>query len=172
MSDSLQRHESQHVRPPCPSPTPGVYPNSRPPSLWCHPTVSSSVIPFTCCLQSFPASWSFPWSQFLITGRQYWSFSFSISPSSEHSGLVSLRMDCFDLLEVQGTLKNILQHPSLKSSILQHLAFFMVQLSHPYMTTRKTIALTRWTFVRKIVSLLFNMLSKLVKAFFPRSKYL
>ena len=102
---------------------------------------------------------------------KYWSFSFSISPSNEYSGLISF-IDLFDLLAVQGTPKSLLQHHSLKASILQCSAFFMVQLSHPYMTTGKTIALIRWTFVCKIMSLLFNMLSRLFIAFLPRSKYL
>ena len=103
---------------------------------------------------------------------KYWSFSFSISPSKEHPGLFSFRMAWLDLLVVQGTLKSLLQHHSSKASILQCSAFFTFQLSHPYMTTGKTIALTRWTFVGKIMSLLFNMLSKLVIAFLPRSKHL
>ena len=103
---------------------------------------------------------------------KYWSFSFSISPSNEYSGLISFRMDWFDLLAVQGTLKSLLQHHSIKASILQHSALFIVQLSHPYMTTGKTIALTRRTFVGKVMSLLFNMLSRLVIAFLPRSKHL
>ena len=94
---------------------------------------------------------------------KYWNLSFSISPSNEYSGLISFRMDCFDLLAVQGTLKSLLQHHSSKASIIRHTAFFMVQLSHPYMTPGKTIALTRWTFVGKIMSLLFNMLSRLVR---------
>ena len=102
----------------------------------------------------------------------YWSFSFSNSPSNEYSGLISFRIDWFDLLTVQGTLKSLLQHHSSKASILQHSAFFIVQLSHPYMTTGKTIALTRWTFVGKVMSLLFNMLSRLVITFLPRSKHL
>ena len=101
-----------------------------------------------------------------------WSFSFSISPSSEYSGLIYLRMGCFDLLAVQGTLKSLLQHHSSKASNLRHSAFFIVQLSHPYMTTGKTIALTRRTFVDKVMSLLFNMLSRLVITFLPRSKCL
>ena len=101
-----------------------------------------------------------------------WSFSFSVSPSSEYSELISFRMDCLDLLAVQGTLKSLLQHHSSKASILQHSAFFTVQLSHPYMTTGKTIALTRWTFVGKVMSLLFSTLSRLVIAFLPRSKHL
>ena len=103
---------------------------------------------------------------------KYWSFSFSISPSKEHSGLISFRMDCLDLLAVQGTLKSLLQHHSSKASILRRSAFFIVQLSHPYTTTGKTIALTRWTFVGKVMFLLFNMLSRLVIAFLPRSKHL
>ena len=103
---------------------------------------------------------------------KYWSFSFSISPSNEHSELISFRMDWLDLLAVQGTLKSHLQHHSSKASILWHSAFFIVQLSHPYMTTRKTIALTRQTFVGKVMSLLFNMLSTLVTTFLPRSKRL
>ena len=102
---------------------------------------------------------------------KYWSFSFSISPSNEHSGLI-FRMDWLDLLAVQGTLKSLLQHHSSKASILQHSAFYTVQLSHPYMTTGKTIALTRRTFVGKVMSLLFNMLSRLVITFLPRSKHL
>ena len=101
---------------------------------------------------------------------KYWSFSFSISPSNEYSGLISFRMGWLDLLAVQGTLKSFLQHHSSKTSILQHSAFFMVQLSHPYMTTGKTVALTRWTFVGKVMSLLFNMLSRLIIKFSPRSK--
>ena len=103
---------------------------------------------------------------------KYWSFSFSIGPSNEHPGLISFRMDWLDLLAVQGTLKSLLQHYSSKVSILRHLAFFIVQLSHPYVTTGKTIVLTRWTFVGKVMSLLLNMLSRLVIAFLPRSKCL
>ena len=107
-----------------------------------------------------------------IRWLKYWSFSFSISPSNEYSGLISLRMDWFDLLAVQGTLKSLQQHHSSKASILRGSALLMVQLSHLYMTTGKTIALTRWTFVGKVRSLLFNMLSRLVTAFLPRSKHL
>ena len=109
-------------------------------------------------------------SALLIRWPTYWSFSFSISPSNKHPGLISFRMDWLDLLAVQGTLKSLLQHHSSKVSILQHSAFFLVQLSHPYMTTGKTITLTRWTFVDKVMSLLFNMLSRLVITFLPRSK--
>ena len=107
-----------------------------------------------------------------IRWPKYWSFSFSISPSNEYSGLTSFRMDRLDLLAVQGTLKSLLQHHSSKASILRHSAFFTVQFSHPYMTTRKAIALTRWTFVGKVKSLLFNTLSRLVIGFLPRSKCL
>ena len=107
-----------------------------------------------------------------IRWPKYWSFSFNISPSNEHPGLVSFRMDWSDLLAVQGTLKSLLQHHSSKASILQCLAFFIVQFSHPYMSTGKTIAFTRWTFVDKVMSLLFNMLSRFVITFLPRSKCL
>ena len=102
---------------------------------------------------------------------KYWSFSFNISPSSEHPGLISFRMDWLDLLAVQETLKSLLQHRSSKASIFRHPAFFIVQLSYPYMTTEKTIALTRWTFVGKVMSLLFNILSRLVITFLPRSNH-
>ena len=107
-----------------------------------------------------------------IRWPKYWSFSFNISPSNEHPGLISFRMDWLDLLAVQGTLESLLQHYNSKASILRHSAFFTVQLSYPYMTTGKTIALTRWTFVGKVTSLLFNMLPRLVIAFLPRSKHL
>ena len=107
-----------------------------------------------------------------IRWPKYWSFSFSIIPSTEYSGLISFRMDWLDLLAVQGTLKSILQHHSSKASILWHSAFFIVQLSHPYTTAGKTIALTRWTFIVKVMSLVFNMLSRLVRAFLSRSKCL
>ena len=170
MSDSLQPHGLQHARHPCLSPTPGACPNSRLLSQWCYPTITSSVIPFSSCLQSFPASGSFPMSQSLrIKWPKYWSFSFSISPSNEYSGLISFRIDWFDLLVVQGTLKSLLQHHSSKTLILRCSAFFIVQLSHPYMTTGKAIAFIRWTFVGKVMSLLFNMLSRLVIAFLLRS---
>ena len=171
MADSLWPHGLQHARPPSPSPTPvQVYSNSCPLSWWCHPTISSSVIPFSSCLQSFPASGSFQMSVLHIRWPKYWSFSFSISPCNEHSGLISFRIDWFDILSVQGTLKSLLQLHSSKASVLQCSAFFTVQLSYPYMTTGKTIALTRWTFVGKVMSLLFNMLSRLVITFLPRSK--
>ena len=130
-------------------------------------------MPFSSRLQSFPAIRAFSNESVLhIRWPKYWSFRLSISPSSEYSGLISFRMDWLDLLAVQGTLKSLLQHHSSKASILWHSAFFIVQLSHPHMTTGKTIALTRRTFVGKVMSLLFNMLSRLVIAFLPRSKHL
>ena len=138
-SCSLRPHEPQHARPPCPSPTPGVHPNPCPLSWLCHPTISSSVVTFPSCPQSFPASGSFSESAFCIRWPKYWSFSFSISSSNEHPGLISFRMDWLDLLAVQGTLKSVLQHHSSKASILWCSAFFIVQLSHPYMTTGKTL---------------------------------
>ena len=130
-----------------------------------------------CCLlllpSIFPSMRVFPNESALrIRWPKYWSFSFSISPSNEYSGLVSFRIDWFDLLAVRGTLKSLLQHHSSKASILWHSAFFMVQLSHPYMTTGKTIPLIRRTFVGKVIFLLFNMLSRLVIPFLPRSKCL
>ena len=242
VSDSLQPHAPQHTRPPCPSTTPGVYPNSCPLSRWCHPTISSSVVTFLFCPQSFPASGSFQMSQLFASGGQnigvsastsdiciqfssvqslsrvqlfatpwiaacqaflsitnsqnlpklmsiesvmssshlilrrtllflppippsirvfsnestlciswpkYWSFSFSISPSNEHPGLISFRMSRLDLLAVQGTLKSLLQHHRSKASILRHSAFFTVQLSHLYMTTGKSIGFTRQTLLAK-----------------------
>ena len=127
--------------------------------------------PFSSCPQSVPAAGSFQMSQFFASSPKYWSFSF-ISPSNEHPGLIPFRMDWLNLLAVQGTLKSLLQHHSSKASILQHSVFFIVQLSHPYMTTGKTIALTRQTFVGKAISLLFNMLSRLLITFLPKSKYL
>ena len=147
MSDSLQPHGLQHTRPSCPLPTPGVHPNSCPLSQWCHPTISSSVVPFSSHLQTFPASGSFRMSQLFVSGGQ--SFSFNISPSNEHSGLISFKMDWLDFLVVQGTLKSLLQYHSSKALVLWHSAFFIVQLSHPYMTTGKTIALIKRTFVGK-----------------------
>ena len=144
MSDSLQPHGLQHARPPCPSPTPGVYSNSCLLSQWCHSTILSSVVPLFSHLQFFPAC----------------------------SGLISFRMDWLDLLAIQGTLKSLLQHHSSKASVLWCSAFFIVQLLHPYVTTERTIALIRWTFGGKVMSLLFNMLSRLVISFLPRSNHL
>ena len=158
---------------PCPSPTPGTCSDSCPLSQWCHLTISSSVIPFSLCLQSTSLRVFSMESVLCLRWPKYWSFSFSISPSNEYSGLISFRMDWFNFLAVQGTLKSHLQHHSTKLSILLCSAFFIVQLSHPYMTTGKATALTRWTFVSKpIMSLLFNMLSRLVITFLPRCKCL
>ena len=138
VTDSLWPHGLQYARFPCPTPTPGVYSNSCPLSQWCHPTILSSVIPFSSCLQYFPASGSFPMSQFFAScGQSIGSFSFSISPSNEYSELISFRMDWLDLLAVQGTLKSLLQHRSSKASFLQCSVFFMVQISHPYRLLEK-----------------------------------
>ena len=155
----------------CPSPTPRVYPNSGPSSRWCHPAISFSVVPFSSCPQFLPESGSFPISQHCMRWPKYWSFSFSISPSNEHPGLISFRIDWLGLLAVQGILKSLLQHHSSKALILWCSVFFTVQLSHPHMTTGKPIALTRQTFVGQVLSLLFNMLSRLVITFFPRSVF-
>ena len=136
-------------------------------------SISYSASLFSFCLQSFPASGFFSNELSVhIRWPKYWSFSFSISPSNKYSGLIFLRIDWFDLLTLQGTLKSLLQHHSSKASILWHSALFIVQLSYPYMTTGKTIALTRRTFVGKVMSLLFNMLSRLIIVFLPRSKHL
>ena len=149
--------------------TPGVHSNSHPLSSWCHPAISSCHPLFL--LPPIPPSIRVFSNESTLRMRwpKYWSFSFSIIPSNEYPGLISFRMD---LLVVQGTLKSLLQHHSSKASILWHSAFFKVQLSHPYMTTVKTIALTRQTFVGKIISLFFNILSRLVIHFLPRSKHL
>ena len=169
VSDCLRPHESQHARPPCPSPTPGVHSDSRPSSRWCHPAISSSVVPFSSCPNPPQHQSLFHESTLRMRCPKYWSFSFSISPSKEHPGLISFRMDWLDLLAVQGTLKSSTpQLKSINSSVLS----FLYSLSHPYMTTGKTIALTRWTFVGKVMSLLLNMPSMLVITFLPRSKRL
>uniref|UniRef100_A0AC11D596 Uncharacterized protein n=3 Tax=Ovis aries TaxID=9940 RepID=A0AC11D596_SHEEP len=170
VSDSLRPHGLQHTRLPYPSPTPGYL------------TSIESIMPsnhlILCCplllLPSIFSSFRVFSNEAVLCIRwpKYWSFSFSISLSNEYLGLISSRMDWLDFLAVQGTLKSILQQHSSKASILWCSAFFIVQLSHPYMTTRKTIALTRWTFVGKVMSLLLNMLSRLVIAFLPRSKHL
>ena len=149
MSDSLWPHEPQHTRPPCPSPTPRVYPNTHPLSQWCHLTILSSC-PLLLLPSIFPSIRVFSNESVLhIRWQKYWSFSFNIRTSNEHPGLVTFRMDWLVLLAVQGTLKRLLQHHSSKASILRHSAFFTLQLSHPYMTTRKAIALTRQTFLTK-----------------------
>ena len=169
MSDSLQRHGMQHARPPCSSRTPRVYSNS---GYWVsdviqpsHPLLSTSPPAFNVSQHQGPFKWGIKWPK-------YWSFSFGTSPSNEYSGLISFRMDGMDLLAVQGTLKSDLQNHSSKASIFQHSAFFILQLSYPHMTTGKTIALTRQTFVGKVMSLLYNMLSSLVIPFLPRNKHL
>ena len=171
-SDSLWPHGLQHARLLCPSPIPRACSNSCPFSSWCHPTILSSVVPFSSWLQSSPASGSFPVSQFFALGSQRIETSASACPSNEYTGLNSFRIDWLDLLVVQGTLKNLLQHHSSKPSILRRSAFFIVQLSHPYMTTGKTIAMTRRTFVGKVMSLLSNMLSMFIITFLPRNKHL
>ena len=147
VSNSLRPHELQHTRPLCPSPTPGVHPNPCPSSRWYHPTISSSVVPFSSGLQLFQHQGLYKWVSSSYQVAKYWSFSFSISPFNEYSWFISLRIDWLDLLAVQGTLKSLLQHHSSKASVLRHSAFLMVQLSYLYMTTGKTIALTRQTFV-------------------------
>ena len=153
--DSLQPHGLQHSRPPCLSPTPGVYSHSSPLSWWCHPTISSSVVPFSSHLQSFPASGSFQMSQLFPSGGQsIWvSASISVLPMNIQDWSPLGWIGWISLLS-KGLFKSLLQHHSLKASILRHSVFFIVQLSHPYMTTGKTIALTRWTFVGKVMSLL------------------
>ena len=153
MSNSLQPHGLQHNRLPCSSPTPGVYSNSCSLSQWCHPTISSSVVPFSSHHQSFLASGSFQMSQFFAPGGQIIGVSASASVIQWIFWTDFLRMDWFYLLALQGTLKSLPQHHSSKAPILQHSAFFIVQLSHPYTTTGKTTALTRWTFVGKVMSL-------------------
>ena len=168
VSDCLQLHELQHTRPPCPSPTnslslfklmsiESVMSSNH--LILCHPLLLPPSI--------FPSIRVFSKQSVLpIRWPKYWSFSFSISPSNEYSGLISFKMDWFALLAVQGTLKSLLQHYSSKASILQRSAFFIVQLSHPYMTTGKIIALTGRPFVGKVMSLLFNMLSRFAQLFF------
>ena len=151
MSNSLWPNGLHHARLPCPSPIPGACSNSCPSSWCCHPTISSSVVPFFC-LQSPSIRVFSSESDLRIWWPKYWSFSFSISPSSGFSQLISFRIDWFDLLAVQWTRKSPLQHHSSKASVLWCSAFFIVQLSHLYMTTGKTIALTSWIFVGKVVS--------------------
>ena len=160
---------------PCLSPTPGVYSNTCPLSDG-HVMPSNHLIlchPLLLLLSIFPNIRVFSNESVLrMRWPKYWSFSFNISPSNEYSGLISFRTDWLDLFAVQGTLKCLLQHHNSKASILWPSVFFIVQLSHPYMTTGKTIALTRRTFVDKVMSLLFNMLLRLVITFLPRSKHL
>ena len=170
MSDSLWPHGLQHTRLPCPSPTPGQLMSiesvmTSNDLILCHPFLLPPSV--------FPSIRGFSNESVLhIRWPKYWSFSFSISPSNEYSWLTSFRIDWFDLLSVQGSLKRLLQQHSSKASILQGSAFFIVQLSHPYVTTGKTIALARRTVVGKVMSLFFNMLSRFAIAFLPRSKRL
>ena len=173
VSDSLQLHGLRHAKLPCPSPTPRTCSDSCPLSWWCHSTISSSVIPFFSWLQSFPASGSFPMSQFFASGGQSVgaSASATVLPINIQDWF-PLGLTFFDPFAVQGTLKSLLQHHSSKASVLWCSAFFMVQPSHSYMPTGKIIALTRQTFAGKVMSLPFNMLSRLVIAFLPRSKLL
>ena len=172
MSDSLQNYGLQHARIPCPSSTPRACSNSCPLSWWWLPS-NRLILCHTLLLPSiFPSIRVFSNESALhIRWPDYWSFSFNISPSNKHPGLISFKMAWLGLFAVQGTLKSLLQHHSSKASILRHSAFFTAQLSHPYMTG-KTTALTRWTFVGKVMSLLLNMLSRLVISFLPRSKHL
>jgi len=158
MFNSLQPHESQHTRPPCPSASHGVHSNSCPSTRWCHAAIPSSVVLFSCP-HSLAASGSFPMSQLFSWGGQSIGVSALASTFQWTPVLTSFRMDWLDLLVVQGTLKSLLQHHSSKASILWCSAFFTIQLSYPYMTNGKTIALSRRNFVDKVMSLLLNMLS-------------
>ena len=173
MYNSLWPHGLQHNRLPHPSTTPGACSKSYPLSQWWHPTIWSSVVPFSSCLQSFPTLGCFPKSKFFVLDGQR-SFSFSISPSNEYSGLISFKIDWFDPLALQRTLKSLLQRHSSKASILQCSPFFMVPSHIHLWLLEKNIALTIKTFVDKVMlmSLLFHMLSRFVIAFLPRGKCL
>ena len=166
----MRLHEQQHTRRPCPSPSPWVF------SIHVH-WIGDPIQPSHPLPSPSPPAFNLSQHQGLfqcvlcIRQPKYWTFSFSISPSNKYSGLISFRIDWFDLVSQQ-TVMSLLQHHYSKASILQHTAFFMVQFSHPYMTTRKTIALTIYTFVDKVISLLFNTMSKFVIAFLPSSKSL
>ena len=167
MSDSLWPHELQHTRPPCPSPTPGVYTSSCPLSRWCHPAVShplSSPSPPAPNPSQHQAL--FQWVNSSHEVAKVLEFQLQHQSFQWTPRMISFRMDWLDLLAVQETLKSLIQHHSSKASVLRCSAFFTVQLSHPYMTTGKAIALTRWTFIGKAMSLLLNMLSRLVITFF------
>ena len=152
MLDSLLPYGLQHSVLLCPSLSPRVYSNSYPLSQWCHPAVSSSVPCFSSCPQSFPASGSFPVSWLFTSGDQTVEFQLQHQSFQEYSGLISFRIDRFDLLAVQGMLKSLLQHHNSEASVLQLSAFFVDQLYHPYIITGKTIALTIWTFVSSVIS--------------------
>ena len=157
VSNSLRPHELQHARLPCPSPTPGTCSNSYPLSQWCYPTISSPVVPFSSCLQSFPESGSFPMSQFFASDGQSIGVSVSVIPMNIQDWF-PFRIHWFDLLVVQGTFKSLLRHYSSKASVLWPSAFFIVQLSHLYVTIGKAIPLTVWTCVSKVMFLLFKLL--------------
>ena len=173
MSNSWQPHGLQHARVPCPSLFPKVCSNSYPLSWWCYLTILSSATPFLLLPSVFPSIRTFSSDlAFYIRWPKYWSFSFSINSSNENSGLISFRTDWFDLLVVQGILISLLQHHNSKASTLRCSAFCMVQLSHLCMTTGKIIDLTKWTFVSKVMSLVFNTWSKFVITFLPWSKCL
>ena len=171
MSDSLQLHKLQHIRLPCPSPTPRACSNSCPLSCWCHPTISSSVTPFSSCLRSFPESGSFQMNQFFTSGGRSIGASASASVLPMNiQGWSPLGLTVLISLQSKGLSRVFANNTFQKDSILWRSVFFMVQFSHSYMTTGKTIALAIWTFVSKVMPLLFNMLSRFVIAFLPRSK--
>ena len=172
VSESLPPHGLQHARLPCPSLSSGVCSNSCPFSQWCHPTISSVLPPSSIAFSLSQHQGLFQWIAFSHQVTKYWSFNFSISSSNEYSWLISFRIDWFDLHNVQGTLKSPLQNHSSQAWILQCSAFFMVQLSYPYMTTGKTIALTIQTFVGKVISLCFNMPSRFVRLLFQGTSVL
>ena len=166
VSDSLWPHEPQHTRPPCPSPTPGVYPNSCLLSWWCHPTISSSVVPFSSCLQSFPTSGSFPVNQLFTSGGQSIGISASASVLPMNiQGWFLLRWIGWISLQSKG-FSRVISNTVVQNHQFFSTVFFLVQLSHPYMTIGKTVALTRWTFVGKVRCLLFNTWSRLLRLFF------
>ena len=172
VSDSLRPHELQHARPPCPSPTPRVHSNSHPSSRWCHPAISSSVIPFSSCPQSLPASESFPMSQHFAWGGQSTRVSALASVLPKNTQDWSLEWTGWISLESKGLSRVFPNITVQKHQFFENSAFFTVQLSHPYMTTGKTIALTRPTLVGKVMSLLLNMLSRLVITFLHHHHYL
>ena len=172
MSDSLRHHGLQHTRPPCPSSSPEVCPSSCPLHQWCHLAILSSDALFSFWPQSFLASGTFPMSQQFASDDRNTEALASISVLPRvYSGFISLKIDCFELLVVQGTFGSLLQHHSSKASILWCSAFFIVQLSQPYVTTGKTIALTMWTFVGRVKSMLFNKLFRFVITFLSRSNH-
>ena len=173
MSDSLWPHGLQHASLPCSLLSPGICSNTCPLSRWCHPTISFSVTPILFLPSVSPSIRVFSQELALyIRWPEYCSFSLSNSPSNEYSGLISFRIDWFDLFAVQGTLKSLLQHHSSKASVFQPSAFLIVQLSYPYMTTGKTVALTRWTFVSEVIPLLLIHFLGWSYLFLPKNKCL